>query len=213
MANQPPNKPAQQPSQIFRPEALEQASSVEQLDQLMQVTSLKDWLPLASVGLLLTGALIWSIVGRIPMSVEARGVLLTEGDGQPVVSLSYFPIAQGKQIQPGDKILVVPDTVNVQAYGGLNATVTAISPTAVTKQSVAQRIGTPELAELVYAPASVEVTAELEPNPANSTGYQWSMSTGPQQPLSNQTPTHAQVVLQRRSPISYVFPFLQRQQS
>lgn len=204
MANEPINRP----NPIFRPEALEQASSVEQLDQLMQVTNLKDWLPLASVGLLLIGALIWSVVGKIPMSVEARGLLLSKAPNKSLLSLSYFPIAQGKQIQPGDRILIVPDTVNVQEYGGLEATVTAVSPAAVTEQAVAQRIGNPELAQLIYVPAALEVTAELDANPNNLTGYQWSMSAGPNQPLSNQIPTRSKVVLQRRSPISYVFPFL-----
>ena len=208
MANEPVNKP----TQIFRPEALEQASSVEQLDQLMQVVGLKDWLPLASVGALLAAALIWSVVGKIPMFVEAKGLLLADQSNGTLQSVSYFPIAQGKQIQPGDRILIVPDTVNVQEFGGLEATVTNVSPTAVTEQSVAQRIGNPELAQLVYTPASIEVTAALESNSTNATGYQWSMSTGPKQPLSDQIPTHAQVVLQRRSPISYVFPFLQREQ-
>ena len=103
----------EQPSSIFRQEAVEQASSVEQLDQLMQVVNLKDWLPLASIGALLAVALIWSFLGRIPMFVESKGLLLSDTTTPDrLISVSYFPIGEGKQIQPGDRILIskLPDS-------------------------------------------------------------------------------------------------------
>lgn len=65
----------QKPS-LFRKESLERLSSPERLDQLMQVVSPKSWLPLASLGSLVVVALIWSIFGRIPITVEGRGVLI-----------------------------------------------------------------------------------------------------------------------------------------
>lgn len=205
MANEQPG--------IFRPEAVEQASSVEQLDQLMQVVNLKDWLPLASVFGLLLAALVWSVLGRIPIFVEARGLLLSDATNtERLLSVSYFPISEGKQIQKGDRMLVVPGTVNIQEFGGLEATVIEVSPVAVTEQSATQRIGNPELAQLVYEPASIEVMAELTPNSDNPTGYQWSMSAGPNVQLSSQIPTRSKVLLHQQAPITFVFPFLQREQ-
>ena len=198
-------------SQIFRQEAIEQASSVEQLDQLMQVVRLKDWLPLGSVAVLLLAALIWSVVGRIPVFVESRGLLLSDPASKQLFNLSYFPISTGKQIQVGDRMLVVPDTVTIQEFGGLEATVTQVSPTAVTEQAAIQRIGNAELARVVYQPAGIEVVAALTPSPDTGTGYAWSMSAGPNMPLSSQIPTQSRVLLQQRAPITYVFPFLQRQ--
>jgi hypothetical protein len=206
--------PNEEPSSIFREEAIEQASSVEQLDQLMQVVHLRDWLPLASIGALLAAALIWSFMGRIPMFTEAKGLLINSAnDPNQLVSVSYFPIGEGKQIQPGDRVLIVPDTINIQEFGGLEATVTEVSPTAVTEQSALKRAnGNQELAQLIYTPASIEVVAQLIPDPSTATGYKWSMSQGPEIKLSGEIPTTSKVLLQEKAPITYVFPFLGRGQ-
>ena len=64
-----------QKNSLFRKEALERLSSPERLDQLMQVVSLKDWLPLVTLGGLVFLAGLWSIWGRIPITVTAQGVL------------------------------------------------------------------------------------------------------------------------------------------
>jgi hypothetical protein len=203
----------QQPSGIFRQEAIEQASSVEQLDQLMQVVNLKDWLPLASVGALLAVALVWSFVGRIPRFVEAKGLLLSDSaNPERLISVSYFPIGEGKQIQPGDRILVIPDTVNIQEFGGLEAEVTGVSPAPITEQTALTRVnGNQELAQLVYTPASIEVVAQLTTDPSTPTGYKWSMSKGPTLKLSGEIPTTSKVLLSEKAPITYAFPFLARE--
>ena len=61
---------------LFRKESLERLSSPEQLDQLMQVIGPKSWLPLATLGGLTLIAIAWSIVGRLPITVTGRGVLI-----------------------------------------------------------------------------------------------------------------------------------------
>ncbi len=61
---------------IFRQESLEQLSSPERLDQLMQAIGPKDWLPLKVLGSLVFAGLVWSIFGRIPIAVEGRGILI-----------------------------------------------------------------------------------------------------------------------------------------
>jgi hypothetical protein len=203
----------EQESSLFRQEALEQISSPEQLDQLIQVVTLKDWLPLASIGFLVALALIWSIVGRIPVFVEAKGLLVQStdaqsADAQSLLSVSYFPIASGKQIHPGDRILIIPETASADEFGGMEATVTEVSPYPVTQASALTRVnGNQELAALVYTPASIEVISKLTPDTATATGYHWAMSKGPDQKLSSETPTRARVTLSERAPISFVFPF------
>ncbi|NEP45898.1 MAG: NHLP bacteriocin system secretion protein, partial [Okeania sp. SIO2H7] len=61
---------------IFRKESLERLSSPERLDQLMQVVTLKDWLPLATLGSLVILGLLWSIFGKIPITISGKGVLI-----------------------------------------------------------------------------------------------------------------------------------------
>jgi hypothetical protein len=195
---------------LFRQEALEQISSVEQLDQLIQIVNLKDWIPLASVGFLVAIALIWSVFGRIPTTVSAKGLLLQDpANPNQLVNVSYFPIGEGKRIRPGDSILITPDVVSASETGGIKATVTDVSAAPVTEETLLQKInGNRELANLVYTPASIQVVAQLESDSSNASGYQWSMSQGPESRLSSQTPTTARAVLSRTAPISFVFPFL-----
>ena len=61
---------------MFRQSALERLSSPERLDQLMQVVNPMDWIALTTLASLVGGTLIWSIVGRIPITVDGRGVLI-----------------------------------------------------------------------------------------------------------------------------------------
>ncbi len=61
---------------IFRKESLERLSSPEKLDQLMQVVTLKDWLPLVTLGILMILGLLWGIFGKIPITVSGKGVLI-----------------------------------------------------------------------------------------------------------------------------------------
>jgi hypothetical protein len=199
----------EQKSSLFREEALEQVSSPEQLDQLMQIVNLKDWLPIAALGFLLALALLWSVFGRIPIFIEAKGVLLkSASDPNQLVSVSYFPIAEGKQIDPGDEILIIPDTASLQEFGGLEATVTEVSSLPVTKDTALKRVnGNQELVDLVYTPASIEVVAKLKPDPTTVSGYEWSMSKGPDLKLSSEVPTNARVTLSENAPIALIFPF------
>jgi len=69
MANQKPDK-------IFREEALEHLSSPEQLDQLLEIVSPSSWIPMATLGGLLLVAVLWSIFGQIPVTVEGAGLLV-----------------------------------------------------------------------------------------------------------------------------------------
>jgi HlyD family secretion protein len=65
-----------QGNKLFREEALDRLSSPEQLDKLMRVVSPQTWLPLVSTGCLIVGAGVWSVVGRIPLTVTGAGVLI-----------------------------------------------------------------------------------------------------------------------------------------
>lgn len=61
---------------LFRKESLERLSSPERLDQLMRVIGPNSWLPLTSLCFLIVIATIWSIYGRIPITIQGRGVLI-----------------------------------------------------------------------------------------------------------------------------------------
>lgn len=61
---------------LFRARALEHISTPEQLDQLLRVTRRRYWIPLfviAGFGVLIG---IWSVKGRIPVTVAGEGILI-----------------------------------------------------------------------------------------------------------------------------------------
>ncbi|MEC4894348.1 MAG: NHLP bacteriocin system secretion protein [Oscillatoria sp. PMC 1051.18] len=110
---------------LFRKEALNRVSSPERIDELMQVVTAKNWLALLTTGSLVAFAGVWSIWGRIPITVKAEGVLI-----QPrrVVELQSAIAGQLKELKiaPGDCIET-------------NQILATIEPTEVQQQLAQQR--------------------------------------------------------------------------
>lgn len=101
----------QKPS-LFRKESVERLSSPERLDQLMQVVSPKSWLPLTALGTLVVVALIWSIYGRIPITVAGRGVIIYPRRVIPLQSktsgqLVALNVKPGDLVQKGDVLATI----------------------------------------------------------------------------------------------------------
>lgn len=61
---------------LFRRESLERLSSPERLDSILSLNSLKSWVLLLGLGLVVVAGVYWSFNGRIPINVHGRGVIL-----------------------------------------------------------------------------------------------------------------------------------------
>ena len=105
-------------NKLFRQESLERLASPERLDRLMRVVNPKSWIPLATLGSVVAATAIWSVVGRIPVTVDGQGVLIypskvvplqTRGSGQ----ITSLEIAEGDLVQKGD-VLAIVDQVNLR---------------------------------------------------------------------------------------------------
>ncbi|MBW4573789.1 MAG: NHLP bacteriocin system secretion protein [Aphanothece sp. CMT-3BRIN-NPC111] len=219
---------------LFRKESLERLSSPERLDQLMQVVSPKDWLALATLGGFVFLALIWSIFGRIPVTVTGQGVLieprrvgqlqsLNVGDeraieqnieakeqASQIVGITYFALKDGKQIQPGMQIQITPDTVQRERFGAMVGKITSVSTLPVTKERATSMLGNQELVENLISQGGpkIEAIAQLELNPSTFSGYKWSSSKGPKLKISPGTTTTARVTIEELAPITFVLPIL-----
>jgi HlyD family secretion protein len=77
--------------EIFRRESLERLSSPERLDQLLYVVKPQHWLFLATLAALLGLFVLWSVVGRIPVSAEGAAILV-----RPKKVVSFQTRAQGQ---------------------------------------------------------------------------------------------------------------------
>jgi HlyD family secretion protein len=69
---------------IFRDESLERLSSPEALDQLMKVISPKSLLPIAAIAFTTVTGGAWSILGRIPVTVDGQGILIYPSNVVPL---------------------------------------------------------------------------------------------------------------------------------
>ena len=61
---------------LFRQRALEHISTPEQLDQLLRVTRRRYWLPLVVITGFAVLIGVWSVKGRIPVTVQGEGILI-----------------------------------------------------------------------------------------------------------------------------------------
>ena len=127
-----------------------------------------------------------------------------------MVGITYFPVEDGKKIQPDMTIQITPQTIKRERFGGIVGDVNKISPFPITKEAAANVVGNPEVVEGLVSkdqPGLMQVSASLQEDDTFS-GYQWSSSAGPNLKISPGTTTIARVKVDERSPISYVIPLL-----
>ncbi|MEL6384591.1 MAG: hypothetical protein AAFQ89_19455 [Cyanobacteria bacterium J06626_18] len=184
---------------LFRQEALERLSSPERLDELMTIVNLKTWLPLGTIGILLGLGLIWSLVGRIPVTTSGRGKLVyNDAATQELVALLYFDNRYRGQFRPGMPVVLMPETLLIYNEPGVKAEVVEIveSP-ALTLQQVRQ---TADIETAVSQQGQLEVLAQLPPM----------VQAMPQDTIVPGVVVEGRVTLEERAPITFVFPFLAR---
>lgn len=126
---------------MFRRAALERLSTPEQLDRLVRITNPLGWLALVTVALLLGGAVAWAFLGRVPIIVQGRGVVLAAGGLQPLPStasgqLLDILVREGDTVIAGTQVArVVPLDPTIQTR------LTVVSPVSGTVAQVVAKPG------------------------------------------------------------------------
>jgi HlyD family secretion protein len=129
--------------------------------------------------------------------------------GAGLVSISYYPVRDGKQIQPGMRIQVTPDTVERERFGGIVGTVTSVSPIPVTKEGAVGTLGNAEIVQsLMPDGVFIEVRARLEADATTPSGYKWSSSRGPDIRITSGLTHSTRVTIEGRAPVTYLLPIL-----
>lgn len=96
-------------AELYRKSALEKISSPEQLDKALTVTSPASWIVLLGIAVIVVASIVWSILGTIPVTVSAQGIISPKvgtnavyaADSGTVVSVSARP---GTEIHMGDEL-------------------------------------------------------------------------------------------------------------
>ena len=97
-------------AQLYRKAALERISSPEQLDQALKVTSPMSWVALAAATFAIVVVIVWSVVGKLPITVSANGIIaspvstnaLYTSESGKATSVMVFP---GAELHIGDPVL------------------------------------------------------------------------------------------------------------
>jgi multidrug resistance efflux pump len=120
-------------TEVFRKSALERLSSPEELDELLQVTRLRGWLLLAAVGLLLSAAAAWSVVGAVPLTTEGAGVLVPARPPRLLLAprparITSLAVEEGDPVTAGQPLLRLQPLPAGDAAGAAGAARTLAAP-------------------------------------------------------------------------------------
>jgi HlyD family secretion protein len=152
---------------------------------------------------------VTAVRGQVVTVGTRLAVLETEDPDQPLVAVVCFSVPDGKRVRVGLKAHASPTTVPRERYGSLLGVVDKVGAFPVTSQEVTRVVGNPELATaLVPREGCILVFCTLERDSSTVSGYGWSSSTGPPSGLTPGTTMVTRVVVEERSPMSFVFPAL-----
>ena len=150
--------------------------------------------------------------GQVVAPSAHIGTIQLAGTDDPIVETSvlYFSVQDGKQIQPGMKVLVSPSPVKRERFGSIVGNVLSVSSFPITREGAASVVGNPDLADQLIGQSGgkIEVITQLNPDPDTFSGYQWSSSKGPDLELTLGTTVTAHITVEERAPITFLLPIL-----
>lgn len=95
---------------LYRKSSLERISNPEQLDKVIKVTSPMSWLALIAIALIVAVAVVWSVIGTIPVTITVGGVISAPVGSNAVYSeeigtVVSVRVREGDELHLGDEIL------------------------------------------------------------------------------------------------------------
>lgn len=99
---------------LFRKSALDKLSSPEQLDRGIVIAPSSLWVALSGGALIVAGALLWGVFGRLPVNVDANGIYMrgdrTGGVYSEVAGMiTDVEVVVGDQVKRGQVVACVAD--------------------------------------------------------------------------------------------------------
>lgn len=145
----------------YRAAAVERFSDPEQLDRLLVVTSRPTWAALAGVWLVLGFVAVWSIVGRVPTTVEGSGLLLSAAGLRDVSALGpgvvdLLPVAVGDTVEPGTMLARIRQPLLEEQVTQAERRVRTLREEAATREAFVTRGAVLETDRLDAARADLE---------------------------------------------------------
>ncbi|MCQ2249421.1 MAG: NHLP bacteriocin system secretion protein [Treponema sp.] len=160
-----------------------------------------------------SGTVIEVPVKRGDFVQPGNTIILVKTDDNDNVSeaLVYFPLSEGKKVQPGMKIGVIPSIVKQEEFGYIQGIVTAISEFPVSSYYLISSLQSESLAS-VFAKNGplIEAKVSLVPDPSTYSGLKWSSSKGPSHSIGTGLVCTAVVSTSSKKPIELVVPTIKK---
>lgn len=119
----------------------------------------------------------------------------------------YVPISGRQPIKPGMQVQIDVTTVPSEQYGLLLGTVEKVGSHPATREGVDALLNNSDVTEIVVSGSPVvQIEVTLTPSSTTPTGYAWTSSQGPPEPLTAGTLVNATVITAVQHPIALLFP-------
>lgn len=134
--------------------------------------------------------------------------------GKNIVNLVadlYIPASDGKRVEPGMEVHIVPTTVKREEFGFMFGKITEISTIPATPEGMMRTLKNKQLVDtLSREGAPFQTRAVLEVEAGNFSGFRWSSPHGPEQRVGAGTMCSAEVIIKRQPLIAMVMPAVKK---
>lgn len=121
----------------------------------------------------------------------------------------YVPLSDGKKLEEGMEVVVIPSTVSEDEYGHMTGTVSKVGTYTVSASEMLQMLGDEVMVQgFQQQGPCVEVLVSLDKDGSTVSGYAWSNRKGEKVSVQENTPVSAKVQVKQDAPISKLIPFL-----
>jgi HlyD family secretion protein len=156
--------------------------------------------------------------GRVTAVLKTEGQVIQQGERllnleDPDASLHallFIPFAEGKKVSPGMPVRISPSTVRPEEFGFILGTVEEVSSQPVTPEEVRSTLNNDQLAQRFAQETPFRMRAVPVLDESTVSGFAWTSSGGPGHTIAGNTPCAAQIITDRRRPISYVIPTVKK---
>jgi HlyD family secretion protein len=199
----------------------ENARHGAQLERRRRIQQLESKLTADREKLTRASSIVVRVRGRVDQFLVDRDEVVREGEPvilvhapqeqtgliAPYSSIIFVPASEGKRINLGDFVEVVPAGIKREEHGFIRARVVDIGELPATKRTMEEALGHPALVDAFFKRDAPSVLLRVQFDFASGdrnrqNPFRWSSSSGADQPLKTGTLCQAAIIVERRSLLS-----------
>lgn len=188
---------------IFRKVSVERLSSPENLDQVMRVVPVKNWIALACLFAVAAAVVAWAFLGELAIQAQGTGMVLQAG-GAPGDVVAVFSTEDGPAVQAGMEASVVLAAQDNAAVTGHVAAVLATDG-----QTVVVNGGSIPVADILdQAAAPGDVAALIRLDDGEAARAQKVLAAVESEPAGSALgwPCRVEILVERFHPVKLILP-------